>query len=85
MVPAVYLLFSLSSFLGFAAKKWEQVRIIVLMEIALTVIGFLVGLYEALFADAPVSIWFNTALYAVFAIAWIWIFVIGRKEIAAAE
>ena len=83
LVGATMLAFALSSILCFVAKKWEQVRIVVLMEIALTVIGFLVGLYEALFADAPASIWFNTALYAAFAVAWIWVFVIGRKETAA--
>ncbi len=83
LVGAAMCAFAVGSFLCFIAKRWEQVRIVVLMEITLTVIGLLVGLYEALFAGAPVSIWINTALFAAFAIAWVLVYIAGSKETIA--
>lgn len=82
-VGAAMFAFAVSSLLCFAAKKWAQVRIVVLMEVVLTVIGLLVGLYEVLFADAPKSLWLNTVLFGVFAVAWICVYVLGNKEQAA--
>ena len=85
IVGAAMFAFAVGSFLCFAAKRWEQVRIVVLMEIALTVIALLVGLYEVFFAGAPVSIWINTALFTAFAIAWICVYIVGSKETIASD
>src|SRR5512139_910413 len=46
-----------SSWLGYRATRWDEVRIVVQMEIAITVLGGLVGPYSALFAGAPPFIW----------------------------
>ncbi len=85
LVGATMLAFAVGSALGFTAKRWEQVRIVVLMEIALTVVGLLVGLYEALFAGAPVSIWINTILFGIFAVAWICVYIFGGKEATVSD
>lgn len=80
LLGAAMFAFAVGSFLGFVSQTWEQVQIVVLMEIALTVIGLLVGLFEMIFADAPASIWFNTVLFGLFAIAWICVYLVGRNE-----
>ena len=61
------LAFSLGSLLGFLSKTWEQIRILVLIEIVLTVLGFLGALYEALFVGAPAFIWVPIGLIGAFA------------------
>ncbi len=67
---AALLALALSSWLGFRATSWEEVRIVVQMEIAFTVLGALGGLYEVLFADAPSSAWASVVIFVAFAIAW---------------
>jgi len=59
-----------SSWLGYRATRWDEVRIVVQMEIAVTVLGGLVGLYSALFAGAPLFIWVSIVIYLGFAAAW---------------
>ena len=58
----------LSSWLGFRAEEWKQVRIIVRMENAFTIIGFLTGLYTVLFADGPSFVWSSVVISAVFGV-----------------
>ena len=59
-----------SSWLGYRATRWDEVRIVVQMEIVLTVLGGLIGLYSALFAGAPLFIWVSIVIYLGFAAAW---------------
>ena len=63
-----------SSWLGYRATRWDEVRIVVQMEIVLTVLGGLIGLYSALFAGAPLFIWVSTVIYLGFAAAWIYFY-----------
>ena len=63
-----------SSWFGYRTERWEEVRIVVQMEIVLTVLAALGGLYEVLFAEAPTSIWVPIVIYAVFAVAWIYFY-----------
>ena len=63
-----------SSWLGYRATRWDEVRIVVQMEIVLTVLGGLIGLYSALFAGAPPFIWVSIVIYLGFAIAWIYFY-----------
>jgi len=76
---ALFLALAFQSYLGFRAKAYSQVRIIVQMEIALTLLGVLAGLYEALISTAPAAIWINIVIFAAFAIAWIAVYSNSEK------
>ena len=71
---AVLLAISLSSWLGYRATRWEEVRIVVSMEIALAVLGALAGLYEVLLADGPTFTWVPIVVFVVFGVAWIYFY-----------
>lgn len=68
---AALLALGLSSVLAYRATRWEEVRIIVQMEIAYTVLGALISLYGALVTGAPAFIWVSVVLFAALAVAWI--------------
>ena len=61
-----------SSWQGIRAARWDEVRIVVQMEIVVTVLGGLAGLYSALFPGAPLFIWVSVVIYWCFAAAWIY-------------
>jgi hypothetical protein len=63
-----------SSWLGYRAARWDEVRIVVQMEIVVTVLGGLAGLYSGLFAGAPLFIWVSVVIYLSFAAAWIYFY-----------
>ena len=71
---AAMLALAISSWLGYRAVRWEQVRIIVQMEIGFTVLGTLAALYEVLFAGGPSFLWVGIAIFAPFALAWIYFY-----------
>ncbi|NNF98125.1 MAG: hypothetical protein HKM93_02005 [Desulfobacteraceae bacterium] len=68
---ALLLALAFSSWLAYQAATYESVRIIVQMEIALTALATVGGLYSALITISPLSIWAAIAIFAAFAIAWI--------------
>jgi len=71
---------SVGSKLGYRATSWEQVRIIVATEIAFCVLGVVGTLYSLLVDGAPAFAWVPFALYAVFAILWIYFYVKASKK-----
>ena len=55
-----------SSWLEYRATKWDEVRIILVLEIVFTVLGGLGSLYGALALSAPVFIWVPFSVFLVF-------------------
>ena len=71
---AALLALAVSSWFGYRAVRWEEVRILVLMEIALTVLSTVGGLWGLLFRGAPVFGWVSVLIWMVFAVAWIYFY-----------
>ena len=71
---AALLAIGVSSWLGYRASRWDEVRIVVQMEVVLTVLGGLISLYSALFAGAPQFIWAPVVIFVGFAVAWIYFY-----------
>jgi hypothetical protein len=71
---AALLAIGVSSWLGYRAARWDEVRIVVQMEIAVTVLGGIISLYSALFAGAPLFIWVSIVIFVSFAVAWIYFY-----------
>jgi hypothetical protein len=69
LIGAATLAFGASSWLCYQAAEWEKVKIIVMAEIAWTVLAALVSLYSLLFAGAPAGVWINVIIMAGFAAA----------------
>jgi hypothetical protein len=61
---------AVSSYLGFRAAAWSDVSIVVIQEIAFTILGVLAGLYQVLVPGAPAMIWLTIAIMAIFAALW---------------
>ncbi len=72
---AALLALAVSSWFGYRAARWDEVRILVLMEIALTVLSTVGGLWGLLFRGAPVFAWVSVVIWVVFAVAWIYFYV----------
>jgi len=69
VIGAVVLGFSASSWLAYKAAEWEQVKILVQMEIAWTILGILAMLWALLIGGMPAIGWLNAAILAGFAVA----------------
>ena len=61
---------AVSSWFGYRAARWEEVRILVQMEIALTVLSTVGGLWGLLFRSAPTFGWVGIVIWVAFAVAW---------------
>ena len=72
---AALLALAVSSWFGYRAARWDEVRILVLMEIALTVLSTVGGLWGLLFRGAPAFGWVSVVIWVVFAVAWIYLYV----------
>jgi len=72
IVGAAILAFSTSSWFCYKAGEWERVKIVVLAEIAWTVLVALVCLYGLIFAGAPAAFWINVIIMAGFAVAFVY-------------
>ena len=71
---AALLALAVSSWFGYRATRWEEVRILVQMEIALTVLSTVGGLWGLLFRGAPPFGWVGIVIWVVFAVAWIYFY-----------
>jgi hypothetical protein len=71
---AALLALAVSSWFGYRAARWEEVRIVVQMEIAFTVLGAVAGLYGFFVKGAPVLIWVAIVIWVAFAAAWIYFY-----------
>jgi hypothetical protein len=74
LVGAAVLAFGASSWLGYKAAGWDDVRIIVQTEIVWTVLASVVLLYGVLFAGLAAAFWINAIIMIVFAIAFIYFY-----------
>jgi len=71
---AALLALAVSSWFGYRAARWEEVRILVLMEIAFTVLSTVGGLWVALFSAGPLFTWVAIVIWVAFAVAWIYFY-----------
>lgn len=71
---AALLALAVSSWFGYRATHWEEVRILVQMEIALTVLSTVGGLWGLLFRRAPTFGWVAIVIWVAFAVAWIYFY-----------
>ena len=74
LMGAAGLAIGVSSWLGYKAESWKEVRITVQSDIVLTVAGSLIGLYAYFFAGAPLFIWVIIIVMATFGALWIYFF-----------
>ena len=72
---AALLAIAISSWLAYRATRWEEVRILVQMEIGYTVLSTVGGLWGLLFRGAPPFGWVPVVLWVAFAAAWIYFYV----------
>ncbi len=63
---AALLALAVSSWFGYRATRWEEVRILVLMEIPLTVLSTIGGLWGLLFRNAPAFAWVSVVIWRTF-------------------
>ena len=71
---AMLVALGVSSWMGYRATTWSEVRIVVAQEIVFTFLGTLASLYEAIGPGAPTLIWLNIAVMGVFCILWIYFY-----------
>jgi Na+-driven multidrug efflux pump len=69
LLGANLLAFAVSSWFAYKETAWEKVKIVVQMEIALTILATLVMLWGLIFAGLPAIGWVNAVIFAAFAIA----------------
>ena len=72
---AALLSLAVSSYMGFRASTWDQVRIVVAQEAVFTLLGAIAGLYLVFTVGAPAMIWLHIVIFAVFAGLWIYYYV----------
>jgi hypothetical protein len=71
VLGAAVLGFAWSSYRGWQAADWEQVRFIVEAEAVFTVLAAVGILRHLIGFSWPVGVWLIFALFAIFAVAWI--------------
>jgi hypothetical protein len=71
---AMLLSLGVSSWMGYKASSWSEVRIVVVQEIAFTLLGSLASLYQALGPGAPTMVWLNIAVMGIFCVFWIYFY-----------
>jgi hypothetical protein len=71
---AALLALAVGSWYGYRAKQWEEVRILVLMEITLTVLSAIGELWGLLFRYTPAFAWVAVVIWVAFAVAWIYFY-----------
>ena len=79
LLGAAVFTFGVSSWLGFKAKSWESVRIVVLMEGVWCTLATVILLYYLIRWQFPTLYWANTVIFAGFALAFVY-FYIKNKE-----
>jgi hypothetical protein len=79
VLGAALLALAWSSFRGWQASDWVQVAILVELEVAYTVLGCVGLLRHLLFARYPLIVWLDFVVLLLFAIAWIFFLVRGKR------
>jgi len=65
-IGAAILGFATSSWLAYREAAWDNVKIVVQMEIVWTILGTLVALWGLLFAGFPTADWMNVVIFGGF-------------------
>jgi hypothetical protein len=74
IIGSAILALTASSWYCYQVAEWERVKIVVLAEIAWTVLNVIVGLYGVIFAGLPAGEWTNIIIMAGFAAAFIYFY-----------
>ncbi len=74
IIGAAVLAFTASSWYSYQAAEWERVKIVILAEIAWTVLNVLVGLFGLIFSGLPTTEWINVIIMAGFGAAFIYFY-----------
>lgn len=82
---AIVLALALSSWLAYRASTWEAVRIKTQLEVALTSLGAVTGLYEIFVGGAPTFMWAPAILLAVFAVAYIYFYRQATTQVSPSD
>ena len=80
LLGAALLALAWSSFRGWRATEWAEVAILVELEAAFCVLACVGLLRHLIIAYYPLIVWLDFAVFAVFAIAWIFFLVRGRAK-----
>jgi hypothetical protein len=75
LIGAFTVVLAVKDCFGLMAKRWDEVRIIVIMEVVWAPLAALVMLYAVLWGGAPKTLWGNVVAFAIFAVAWIYFYV----------
>jgi len=79
LLGAVVLALGFKDWFCFHAKGWSEVRIIVIQEVAITVLATLACIYMASLGGASRVVWMNLVIFAALAVAWTYFFIKYRK------
>jgi hypothetical protein len=79
LTGAIILAIAVKDWFCFVAKRWDEVRIPVLMEIALTLFATIACLYALLLAWARSEIWGCFVFFPAFFVAWTYFYIKYRK------
>jgi hypothetical protein len=74
LVGAALVAFAASSRFAYQQPFWENVKIVVQMEIVWTVLGVLAMLYGLIFEGLPSGDWMNVIILGAFAVAFIFFY-----------
>ena len=80
LLGAALLALAWSSFRGWRATEWAEVAILVELEAAFCVLACVGLLRHLIIAYYPLIVWLDFAVFAVFAIAWIFFLIRGRAK-----
>lgn len=83
-VGAAVLAFTASSWFGYKASTWDQVRIVVLAELVWAPLATLVNFWGIIRQGFPPTAWINVVIFGGFAIAF-WIFYNQQEAEAAVK
>ncbi len=78
LTGAIILALAVKDWFCFVSRRWDEVRIPVLMEIALTLLATIACLYALLRTWAPCEIWGFFVIFPVFFVAWVYFYVKHR-------
>lgn len=84
LVGAATLAFAISSWLGYKETNFDNVRIIVIVEIAWTVLGAIIFIWGIIDGEFPDWAWMNVIMFLAFAGAF-WYFSFYEKKETPAE
>lgn len=80
LLGAYFLALGFKDWFCFKAKGLVEVRIILIQEVALTLLATLACLYAVIFEAAPAVMWFNAVLFAVLFVFWTYFYLKYRKQ-----